>query len=385
MNVPEVPEDCNEELITDFIEESREAFDEIESILIKLDQEKIDDNLVNTLIQRLHSVTSIMELGGFGEAAEFGQSILAILTDVRNGVLSFNERLNDIVMMSVDRLRRVTEDIFSGHAGGDEHLDLVKQALEKLRTKDGDESLNEKIEEASNTIFCETQEEENIIFKPRVIKEPEIDLSSVIATTQSTDLSYFRDLMYRTEECNPDWVGRGDRILNLCMTMNKEAGYPVDEKQLEAAVLMHDFGMSFIPYSTVNKKGELDQQERKKMQEHPLLGAELLYRVNHWDTAAKIVMQHHEREDGQGYPERISGSSVCDGARILAIADTLVAMTIKQPYRDYKRPLSRAIVEINASRGTQFSEYWVDIFNQVIRHYKKIIVDNTEHQMRIAS
>ena len=239
------------------------------------------------------------------------------------------------------------------------------------------------IEEASNTIFCETQAEENLLFDHQPYKEPEIDLSSVIATEQSTDLSYFRDLMCKIEECNPNWIGRGDRILNLCVAMNKEAGYPVDAKQLEAAVFMHDFGMTFLPFSPLDKQGELDELERRKMQEHPLLGAELLYRIGHWDGAAKIVMQHHERQGGMGYPEGISGNSICDGAKILAIADALVAMTIKQSYRDYRRPVMRAIIEINSCKRAQFSEYWVEIFNTVIKSYKKLIVDQEEDKIRI--
>ncbi len=383
MNMTEIPEKYNAELLENFVDESREAFDEIESILVRFEHEKVDDDLLNIFIHRLHSITSILGIGGYDEAAAFCKSILAILEDIKIGTFPFSEKLNDIIMMSIDHLRRATEEIFTGKPLVDDHLDLVKQALVALRAG-GDADLDSRIMEASNAIYLEIQEDQSVFVEPPVNKDSEIDLSSVVATTQSTDMSYFRDLMCKIEECNPNWIGRGDKILNLCMSMNREAGYPINARQLEAAVLMHDFGMTFLSSSPLNKEGELNELERRKMQEHPLLGAELLYRIGNWDEAAKMVMQHHEREDGLGYPEKISGSSICDGAKILAIADTLVAMTIKQSYRDYRRPVMRAIIEINSCKGVQFSEYWVDIFNTVIKSYKKIIVDKEEYQMLVA-
>lgn len=383
MNANKKPENCNDQIIIDFIDESREAFAEIESILVKFEHKKFDNDLLNILIQRLHSIKSILGIAGYDEAADFGQSILAILEDIRIGTFSFSERLNDIVMTSVEHLQRVTEGVFSGKSIVDGHLGLVNQALVTLRIGSNTE-INNRVIEASNAIYSEIQESQDEFFEPMGHKEYDVDLSSVVATKQSTDMSFFRDIMCRMEACNPNWIGRGDKILNLCMAMNKEAGYPVDIIQLEAAVLMHDFGMTFLPFSPLNKRSELDELERSEMQEHSFLGAELLYRVDNWDEAANIVMQHHEREDGLGYPKGMNGSSICDGAKILAIADTLVAMTIKQSYRDYRRPVVRAIIEINSCKGVQFSEYWVDIFNTVIKSYKKIIVDKEEYQMLIA-
>jgi HD-GYP domain-containing protein (c-di-GMP phosphodiesterase class II) len=85
------------------------------------------------------------------------------------------------------------------------------------------------------------------------------------------------------------------------------------------------------------------------------------------EECAKIVYQHHERVDGSGYPEKISGSSITDGAKILAICDAFHSMTHSTPNKPLRKSILRAVVEINACRDKQFDSYWVDKFNTVVR------------------
>ena len=72
--------------------------------------------------------------------------------------------------------------------------------------------------------------------------------------------------------------------------------------------------------------------------------------------------------DGSGYPQGIKNEDICDGAKMIAIADTFEAMTNSHAHRQYKRPVMRAILEINSNAGAQFDAKWVDYFTQVIKN-----------------
>ena len=149
--------------------------------------------------------------------------------------------------------------------------------------------------------------------------------------------------------------------------MNNEAGQKVDSAQLEAAVYLHDFGMAFLPLEILHKGNSLTEDEYRSMQLHTRMGAALLGDNPYWHQASDIVIQHHEREDGQGYPNRLSGEHICDGAKILAIADAFEAMTNQRANRADRIPFSQALKEINHNAGSQFSPFWVDVFINVIR------------------
>jgi HD-GYP domain-containing protein (c-di-GMP phosphodiesterase class II) len=125
--------------------------------------------------------------------------------------------------------------------------------------------------------------------------------------------------------------------------------------------------MVFVAGDQLDKPARLVAAENKALHEHPFVAAELMQRLGGWDEAVRIVMQHHERQDGSGYPERISGDGICGGAQMLAIADTVYAITHKQAYRNTSRPVLHAVAEINSCADTQFSRHWVDVFNKVIR------------------
>ena len=93
------------------------------------------------------------------------------------------------------------------------------------------------------------------------------------------------------------------------------------------------------------------------MQQHPIWGYELLNRMEGWNTAADMVLQHHERIDGEGYPHKKVGDEINDGARLLAILDAYYAMPNLRADRSHRRSIMRAISEVNACIDTQFDSY----------------------------
>jgi HD-GYP domain-containing protein (c-di-GMP phosphodiesterase class II) len=109
------------------------------------------------------------------------------------------------------------------------------------------------------------------------------------------------------------------------------------------------------------------------MQSHPRLASELLQRMPHWDAAAEMTLQHQEHADGSGYPKGLKEVETSPGALIINIVDTFDARTHERAHQTLnKRPLLRAILEINNLAGQQFSGHWVELFNQTLQQHPEL-------------
>jgi HD-GYP domain-containing protein (c-di-GMP phosphodiesterase class II) len=102
--------------------------------------------------------------------------------------------------------------------------------------------------------------------------------------------------------------------------------------------LVHDIGKVGLPPSLLGKEGPLTLEERRQMQDHSAIGERILREVAAYDDVAKIVRHHHERIDGEGYPDGIQGDSIPLFSKIIAVADAYNAMTSDRPYRDGMPP-----------------------------------------------
>ena len=138
----------------------------------------------------------------------------------------------------------------------------------------------------------------------------------------------------------------------------------VDDSSAEYGFLLHDVGKIGIPDRILLKPGPLTPAERRVMQTHTVLGEQLLAGVAFLrGRGVAIVRSHHERWDGSGYPDGLSGEAIPFGARVFALADTLDAMTNDRPYRR-ALPWRDARDEILAQRGRQFWPLIVDAFRE---------------------
>jgi response regulator RpfG family c-di-GMP phosphodiesterase len=128
----------------------------------------------------------------------------------------------------------------------------------------------------------------------------------------------------------------------------------LDDPSLEYGFLLHDIGKIGIPEAILEKRGALEAEERRVMQQHPLIGTELLAGVPMLEgEGLQVVRSHHERWDGQGYPDGLRGEEIPPVARIFAVADTLDAMTTDRPYRK-RCDWEQAVDEILRESGRQF-------------------------------
>lgn len=146
----------------------------------------------------------------------------------------------------------------------------------------------------------------------------------------------------------------------------------LDEKQKESlkyAGLLHDAGKADIPLSILTKTSKLTPEEYNIIKSHPLRGAQILRPLQILKPAIPIIMHHHEKYDGTGYPSRLKKNQIPLGARIMAVADAFEAMVYGRPYRE-RMNTSAAIKEIKKKSGKQFDPKIVDAFLKICKKIK---------------
>jgi putative nucleotidyltransferase with HDIG domain len=137
-----------------------------------------------------------------------------------------------------------------------------------------------------------------------------------------------------------------------------------DDPQSEFGFLLHDIGKLAVPDRILFKPEPLDEEERTAIERHPLLGCQILEGIDFLGEAKAVVRSHHERWDGQGYPDGLAGEDIPLAARVFAVADTLDALTTDRPYRRGES-LREAREVIAAGAGTQFDPQVVEAFRTV--------------------
>lgn len=153
---------------------------------------------------------------------------------------------------------------------------------------------------------------------------------------------------------------------------------PAELKAIEAAALLHDVGKLAIPDHVLYKPGPLTAQEYECMKLHAKMGATILASVDFPFPVVPIVRHHHERWDGRGYPDGLSGRAIPLGARILTVVDCFDAVTSDRPYR---RQLSdeEATLLLEAGRGTQYDPAVIDAFIAMIPKLRRADADAVAH------
>lgn len=150
----------------------------------------------------------------------------------------------------------------------------------------------------------------------------------------------------------------------------------LDEKQIESlkyASLLHDAGKIDVPLEILTKTTKLTSNEYNIIKRHPVMGAQMLRPFQMLKPVIPIIMHHHEKYDGTGYPSRLKKGQIPLGARVMSVADAFEAMVYGRPYRE-RMGVDQAIKEIKKKSGTQFDPKVVDAFLKIAkRHYRKYL------------
>jgi putative nucleotidyltransferase with HDIG domain len=177
----------------------------------------------------------------------------------------------------------------------------------------------------------------------------------------------------RAVDAKSSWTaGHSERVTKLALKIADSLNLNHKEREnLHRAALLHDIGKLGISSAILNNPGKLDDVEYKTMQTHPQMGARILEPIDEHSAIIPIVSQHHERFDGKGYPDGLSGNSIHLGARILAVADVFDAMKSDRPYRK-GMPLERVMGIIQEESGRQFDPVVVEaLVNTIYRQAPK--------------
>jgi diguanylate cyclase (GGDEF)-like protein/putative nucleotidyltransferase with HDIG domain len=162
------------------------------------------------------------------------------------------------------------------------------------------------------------------------------------------------------------------RVPAYALALGKELGLDDTELQaLRAASILHDIGKLAVPEHIISKPGKLTPEEFEKMKIHPVVGAEILARVEFPYPVVPIVRAHHERWDGTGYPDGLHGEQIPIGARILAAADCLDALASDRQYRR-ALPLDKAMAVVIGEAGKSYDPRVVECLRQNYRTWEKL-------------
>jgi HD-GYP domain-containing protein (c-di-GMP phosphodiesterase class II) len=156
--------------------------------------------------------------------------------------------------------------------------------------------------------------------------------------------------------------GHSARVAELSVSVGLRLGLrPSALRALAEGAYLHDVGKVGIPDHVLNKPGALTDEERAWIQEHPIVGTDIVGRAPSLREALKVIRQHHERYDGLGYPDGLAGDEISLAARIVAVADVWDALTSDRAYRPAWPP-DRALRHLEAGRGTHFDPRCLDAF-----------------------
>ncbi|MFO7885071.1 MAG: HD domain-containing phosphohydrolase, partial [Desulfobacteraceae bacterium] len=171
------------------------------------------------------------------------------------------------------------------------------------------------------------------------------------------------EALARTVDAKSAWTaGHSERVTHLSVKIARVLGLADSQVEiLRRAAYLHDIGKIGIPLAILDKPGRLTDEEFEKIKEHPVIGARILEPIEAYADVLAMIHQHHEKYDGKGYPDGLSGEEITLGARIMAVADVYDAVVSDRPYRQGWIE-EKAIEMITRESGTHFDPRVVDAF-----------------------
>ena len=167
--------------------------------------------------------------------------------------------------------------------------------------------------------------------------------------------------------------GHSERVAFMTYEISKKLGLKgIELENIHMAAHLHDIGKIGVPDNVLNKTGKLLQHEWEYMKMHPKIGYDILSKSDKLKHISKVVLCHHERWDGKGYPNGLSETTIPFGSRIIAVCDSIDAMTSTRPYRE-AMSFEKCINEILINKGLMFDPVVVEYVESNLDFMKSII------------
>ena len=192
------------------------------------------------------------------------------------------------------------------------------------------------------------------------------ELRIVNDTLERANVSFAVALVTALEASDAYTAGHSRAVAIYCRDIARRMGLPAEESaRAFLCGLVHDIGKVGLPPSLLGKEGPLTLEERRQMQEHSAIGERILREVDAYDDIATIVRHHHERIDGEGYPDGMPGRDIPLLSRVIAVADAYNAMTSHRPYRE-AMPSRVARLRLAQAVESQFDTSVVAAFEAIL-------------------
>ena len=338
-------------LIADFMAEWSDASERCTQLLVELESHPDCSERLNALFRAVHSMKSNLRMLELKASADLLHAVEELLDEIRAGRRRFAPAHGDLVLLSIDRIGAS----FGGRGWNPNEarsalkFGPVQRLLARMKT--------------------EPARSDDLLQHALTLLDPwyEPRDSAPAPSRRESDLALFAALARASEQRLCRAEGALQRMERMAIEINQLAGSPVQEEQLVAAVRLHDFGMALLPQPAIASARPLEPELRRQLHTHPELSAGVLRCLEGWSEAQRMVLEHHERPDGAGYPRGLQGSAIHPGASLIALIDAFDAITSEREYKTHRRPILRALTEINAESGRQFDPRWVDAFNRWAR------------------
>lgn len=306
----------------------------------------------------------------------FEESRDAIYISAKQGeFIDFNPSTTGLFSYSEEEMLGMnTEDIF---VNADEYRKFHEEIERKGSVRDFEAKLYKRNGSKMDCLITATvrrSKDSGVIGYQGIIR----DISELVSSQQKLQktLEKLRKALGGTiqamaltvETRDPYTAGHQRRVSNLACAIAREMGLPKNQIQgIHFAGIIHDIGKISVPGEILSKPGKISENEFGIIKEHPRAGHNILKTVDFPWPIAQIVLQHHEKMDGSGYPDGISGENILIESRILSVADVIEAMSSHRPYRP-TLGVDMALREIQQNRNVLFDPQVVDaclkLFNE---------------------
>ncbi len=363
----------------EFLDDYTEAHQEMENAAIRLECRPEDTRPLREVVAHLDSLriganklslTPLMEslddaITAFERIARWGVcpphlgEFILLFIDRVNLLVREAERNRALDMRKTQHLLVALQHLVLAQSPNDLH-EHTTHAIEAI-TREIYENLGEKA--ADDVLFFDDESETQPqripeIHISQITRDPISEADAFIAQQPRGEL--WRCLAEITDSA-PFKDSHAAFTLRLALAINFLDGEPLDSDALYLGACLHD---TALPH-----RDHLKETDPETLYDHPLRAARLVEILEGPDTARDLVLHHHERLDGSGYPHGLKGDAISDAGRLMAIVDTFHTLMENRGDHPCKRNLIRALAEINASADTLFDRRWVTLFNRCIRDH----------------
>lgn len=208
--------------------------------------------------------------------------------------------------------------------------------------------------------------EEQVEQQTRELREQASKLSKMLKQLYATYKATLRALEAALDVRDQSAPGHCRRVSQLAVRLAKYMGLKGQALiDIEHGALLHDIGKLSIPDAILLKPGPLTPEERRLVENHPLIGVQIVGHIDFLAGALPVIRSHHERYDGSGYPEGLKGEEIPLLARIFSVVDAFDAQISQRPYNRV-RSVEGALDELRAGKGSNFDPHVVDAFCEMI-------------------